>query len=129
MTRVLLSLSNHFARTLAKTSTSISNGPSSGEDARQRAPPRILTGSSLSVTAAAGTETIKGRPGAGGDVLKKLGAAGIVGILVIVGGIGLIASVEPLIAAGIGLVVAGFGLVLYGLVTNVLASFGMGGMV
>ncbi|WP_135365071.1 DUF7470 family protein [Halosimplex halophilum] len=62
-------------------------------------------------------------------MLDKLGAAGVVGILVILGGIGLIASVEPLIAAGIGLVVAGVGLILYGVVTNVLASFGMGGMV
>jgi hypothetical protein len=62
-------------------------------------------------------------------MMNKLGAAGIGGILVILGGIGLLAWVDPLIAAGIGLVVAGLGLVLYGLVTNVLASFGMGGMV
>jgi hypothetical protein len=81
------------------------------------------------VTTESATETIKARPGGGGDVLDKLGAAGIVGILVILGGIGLIAWVNPLIAAGIGLVVAGVGLILYGVVTNVLASFGMGGMV
>ncbi|MFB6138965.1 MAG: hypothetical protein ABEJ26_00860 [Halosimplex sp.] len=62
-------------------------------------------------------------------MLDKLGAAGIVGILVILGGIGLLAWVDPLIAAGIAFVVAGLGLVLYGLVTSVMSSFGMGGMV
>lgn len=62
-------------------------------------------------------------------MLDKLGAAGIVGVLVILGGIGLLAWINPLIAAGIGLVVAGLGLLVYGLVSNLLASFGMGGMV
>jgi hypothetical protein len=61
-------------------------------------------------------------------VLDKLGIAGLVGVLIILGGIGLLAWINPLIAAGIGLVVAGLGLIVYGLVTNVLASFGLGGM-
>lgn len=62
-------------------------------------------------------------------MFDKLGAAGLVGVLVALGGIGLLAWVNPLIAAGIGLVVAGLGLLVYGLVSNLLASFGMGGMV
>lgn len=61
-------------------------------------------------------------------MLDKLGIAGLVGVLIILGGIGLLAWINPLIAAGIGLVVAGLGLIVYGLVTNVLASFGLGGM-
>ncbi|WP_436928734.1 DUF7470 family protein [Halosimplex halobium] len=62
-------------------------------------------------------------------MIDKLGAAGIVGVLVVVAGIGLLAWINPLIAAGMGLVVAGLGLLVYGLVSNLLASFGMGGMV
>lgn len=62
-------------------------------------------------------------------MLDKLGAAGLVGVLVVFGGIGLLAWINPLIAAGMGLVVAGLGLLVYGLVSNLLASFGMGGMI
>lgn len=62
-------------------------------------------------------------------MFDKLGAAGIVGILVVLGGIGLIASQSLLIAAGMALIVGGLGLIVYGLVSNLLASFGMGGMV
>lgn len=62
-------------------------------------------------------------------MLDKLGAAGIVGLLVILGGIGLLAWINWQIAVAIGLVVAGLGLLVYGLVSNLLASFGMGGMV
>jgi len=61
-------------------------------------------------------------------MLDKLGVAGVVGVLVLFGGIGLIASENLLIAAGIALVVGGLGLVVYGMVSNLLASFGMGGM-
>lgn len=62
-------------------------------------------------------------------MLDKLGLAGVAGVLVLFGGIGLIAWINPLIAAGMAFVVAGLGLLVYGLVSNVLSSFGMGGMV
>ncbi|GGN99765.1 MULTISPECIES: DUF7470 family protein [Haloarcula] len=59
-------------------------------------------------------------------MLDKLGAAGIAGVVVLFGGIGLVAWKQPIVAAGIALVVGGLGLVVYGLVTSLLASFGMG---
>ena len=62
-------------------------------------------------------------------MFDKLGLAGLVGVVVLVGGIGLLAWVQPLVAAGVAFVVAGLALVVYGIVTNLLASFGMGGMV
>ncbi|WP_135829607.1 DUF7470 family protein [Halorussus halobius] len=61
-------------------------------------------------------------------MIDKLGAKGIVGILVLLGGIAVIALQNLLIAAGIGLVVLGVVLVAWGLVSGLLASFGMGGM-
>jgi hypothetical protein len=69
------------------------------------------------------------RPFGVGHMLDKLGIAGVVGVLVLFGGIALIAWVNLLLAAGMAFVVAGLGLVVYGLVSNLLASFGMGGMV
>ncbi|MFC6975299.1 hypothetical protein ACFQL1_12605 [Halomicroarcula sp. GCM10025709] len=60
-------------------------------------------------------------------MLDKLGAVGIAGIVVALGGIGLVASQAPLIAAGIAFVVGGLGLVVYGLVSSLMAAFGMGG--
>lgn len=62
-------------------------------------------------------------------MLNKLGVAGLLGLLLVVGGIGLLASVDLLIAAGIAFVVAGLGLVVYGLVSNLLGSLGMGQMI
>ena len=62
-------------------------------------------------------------------MFDKLGLAGVLGVLVLLGGIGLLAWVRPLVAAGVAFVVAGLGLVVYGVVTNLLASLGMGGMV
>lgn len=61
-------------------------------------------------------------------MLDKLGAAGIIGILLVFGGIGLVAWQNPILAAGMAFVVAGLGLVVYGMVSNLLVSFGMGGM-
>lgn len=61
-------------------------------------------------------------------MFDKLGIAGLAGLVVTLGGIGLLAWVDPLIAAGIAFVVAGLGLVAYGMVTNLLSSLGMGGM-
>jgi hypothetical protein len=62
-------------------------------------------------------------------MLDKLGIPGVVGVLFLLGGIGLVASESLVLAAGLALVVAGLGLVVFGLVKNLLASFGMGGMV
>ncbi|WP_266078915.1 DUF7470 family protein [Haladaptatus caseinilyticus] len=61
-------------------------------------------------------------------MLGKLGAKGIVGLLVLVAGIGVIALKSLIIAAGMGLVVVGFVLTAWGLVSGVLESFGMGAM-
>ena len=61
-------------------------------------------------------------------MLGKLGAKGIVGVLLLLGGIAVIAIQNLLIAAGIGLVVVGFVLVAWGLVSGLMSSFGLGGM-
>ncbi len=61
-------------------------------------------------------------------MLGKLGAKGIVGLLVLVAGIGVIAMKSLVIAAGMGLVVLGFVLTAWGLVSGLLESFGMGAM-
>ena len=61
-------------------------------------------------------------------MFDKLGAKGIVGVLLLLGGIAVIAIQNIIIAAGIGLVVVGFVLVAWGLITGLLSSFGMGGM-
>ncbi|WP_135853525.1 DUF7470 family protein [Halorussus salinus] len=61
-------------------------------------------------------------------MLDKLGAKGIVGVLLLLGGIAVIALQNLVIAAGIGLVVLGFVLTAWGLVSGLMASFGLGGM-
>jgi len=61
-------------------------------------------------------------------MLDKLGVAGVAGIVVLCAGIGLVAWQNLILAAGLALVVSGLGLVVYGLVTSLLASFGLGGM-
>lgn len=61
-------------------------------------------------------------------MLEKLGAIGVLGIVVILGGLGLIAWANPVVAAGMALVLFGFGLTVKALVSNLLSSFGMGGM-
>ncbi|MGA9399802.1 DUF7470 family protein [Haladaptatus sp.] len=58
----------------------------------------------------------------------KLGTKGIAGLLVLIVGIGVIAVQSLIIAAGIALVVVGFVLTAWGLVSGLLANFGMGGM-
>lgn len=62
-------------------------------------------------------------------MLDKLGIAGIIGLLFMLGGIAVVAWENLLIAGGIALVLAGMGLVVYGLVTGLLSSLGMGGIV
>jgi len=58
----------------------------------------------------------------------KLGTKGIAGVLLLLAGIAVIAYVNLLIAAGIGLVVLGFVLTAWGLVSGLMSSFGLGGM-
>ena len=62
-------------------------------------------------------------------MLDKLGIPGIVGALVMLAGVGVVTYVNPLLGAGLALVIAGLGLVVYGMVMNLLESFGMGAMV
>jgi hypothetical protein len=57
-------------------------------------------------------------------MLDKLGAAGVVGVLVMLGGIGVLASVDLVLAAGVALVIAGLGMVAYGLVTSAMKALG-----
>ncbi|MEF8785665.1 MAG: hypothetical protein V5A45_06995 [Haloarculaceae archaeon] len=62
-------------------------------------------------------------------MFDKLGLPGIAGVLFMLGGIVVVALESLLIAGGLALLVAGLGLVIFGLVKNLLSSFGMGGMV
>jgi len=59
-------------------------------------------------------------------MFNKLGLAGVLGFLVVLGGIAILAWQNLFIAGGIALVVAGLGLIVYGLVTNLLSALGMG---
>lgn len=61
-------------------------------------------------------------------MLGKLGLKGIVGLLALLGGIALIATADLRIAAGIALVLLGLGLAVWGLVSGLLESMGMGAM-
>jgi hypothetical protein len=61
-------------------------------------------------------------------MFNKLGIAGFLGLLFVLGGVALIASENLLIAGGIALVIAGLGLVVFGLVRNLISSLGMGRM-
>mgnify|MGYP000214500209 CR=1 FL=1 len=61
-------------------------------------------------------------------MLDKLGFAGVVGLLLMLGGVAAVASRSLVIAGGIALVVAGLGLIVFGIVKNLLASLGMGGI-
>jgi hypothetical protein len=62
-------------------------------------------------------------------MLGKIGPLGLVGLLVLLAGIVLIAWQNLVVAAGVALVLAGLGFLVYGLVRNLLASMGMGGMI
>jgi len=60
-------------------------------------------------------------------MLDKLGMAGILGVLIMLGGIAIVAWQNLFLAAGSAFVVAGIGLIVYGMVTNLLSAFGLGG--
>lgn len=57
----------------------------------------------------------------------RLGPAGVLGVLVLLAGIAVIAWQNLVIAGGVALVIAGIGFVVYGLVTNLLSTLGLGG--
>ena len=61
-------------------------------------------------------------------MFDKLGAVGLTGVVVLLGGISLVAWQNLILAAGLALVVGGVGLIVYGLVTSLLGAFGLGGM-
>jgi len=62
-------------------------------------------------------------------MLDKLGFAGLFGLVLVLGGVVVVAVESLLIAGGIALVIAGLGLVVFGMVKNLLSSLGMGGLV
>lgn len=61
-------------------------------------------------------------------MFDRLGVAGILGVLLVLGGIALVGYRDPIIAAGIALVLVGGALFVKGLVSGILASMGMGAM-
>jgi hypothetical protein len=62
-------------------------------------------------------------------MLDKLGLPGVLGLLVLLGGIGAIASQNMIIAGGVALVIAGLGFLVYGMVKGLARSMGMDGMI
>jgi len=58
-------------------------------------------------------------------MLGTLGVAGVLGALLFVGGLVLLAVVNPLVAGGIAAVVVGLVLVLYGVASSLLGKLGM----
>ena len=57
-------------------------------------------------------------------MLDRLGTVGVVGLLLLLGGIALVAYADPIVAVGIALVIVGTGLVVKGLASNLLRQFG-----
>ena len=62
-------------------------------------------------------------------MLNKLGIPGVLGILFLIGGVALVTWESLVIGGGIALVIAGLGLIIYGMISTLLSSLGMGGMV
>lgn len=61
-------------------------------------------------------------------MFDKFGVSGVVGVLVILGGLSLIAFADPIIAGGLVLVLVGVGLVIRGLISSLMDAMGMGGL-
>ncbi|MFC7074560.1 hypothetical protein ACFQJ7_08580 [Halovenus rubra] len=61
-------------------------------------------------------------------MLKNLGIVGIFGLVLMLAGVGVAASVNLLLGGAFALIIAGLGLIVYGMVTNLLKSMGMGQM-
>ena len=62
-------------------------------------------------------------------MLGKLGIPGVLGVLFLIGGVALVTWESLVIGGGIALVIAGLGLIIYGMISTLLSSLGMGGMV
>lgn len=60
-------------------------------------------------------------------MFDRLGALGVVGIVLAVAGLALVAVESLLVAGGLALVLVGLGLAAKSLVSGMLATFGMGG--
>jgi hypothetical protein len=60
-------------------------------------------------------------------MLQRIGLAGVFGLLVVVGGLGLVAYANPLVAAGLATMVFGLGVLVQSVVSRTLAQFGMAG--
>jgi hypothetical protein len=61
-------------------------------------------------------------------MFNKLGISGVIGVLVVLGGLSLIAFANPIIAGGLILVLIGVGLIIRGLISSVMNAMGMGRM-
>ncbi|AQL43015.1 hypothetical protein BV210_09930 [Halorientalis sp. IM1011] len=59
-------------------------------------------------------------------MLDKIGTAGVLGLVLLLGGIGVVALESVYVAAGLCFVIAGLLLVAYGFVTTILGALGMG---
>lgn len=60
-------------------------------------------------------------------MLDKLGALGLVGIVLLLAGFAVITYANWQVALGMALVVGGLGLVVKAMISNMLGAFGMGG--
>jgi len=61
-------------------------------------------------------------------MMGQLGTKGIVGVLLVLAGLAIVAYRSPVLAAGLVVVLVGMGLVLWGAISGLMASFGLGGM-
>jgi hypothetical protein len=59
---------------------------------------------------------------------KMLGISGFLGLLLMLGGIALVAEANAQIAAGIAIVLAGLGLLVRAMIKGVMSMMGMGAM-
>jgi hypothetical protein len=59
-------------------------------------------------------------------MFDRLGIGGVFGVVLLLAGIGVVASQNLVVAGGIALVIAGLGFVVYGIVRNLISAFGMG---
>ena len=61
-------------------------------------------------------------------MLRSLGIPGLIGLLFVLAGVGLIAYVNPLIAAGVTAILVGIGFMVGNAVRKLMQSFGLAGM-
>lgn len=61
-------------------------------------------------------------------MFDRLGAVGVLGIVLVVAGLALVAVESLLVAGGMALVLLGVGLAVKSLISGMLSAFGMGGM-